>query len=59
MAKVCHRARTPGAWFNTIAPRRRGATLSPLSLRRYIMNAYGAMYAAQIVGGPEWLNKDA
>jgi len=23
------------------------------------MNAYGAMYAAQIVGGPDWLNKDA
>jgi uncharacterized protein (TIGR03435 family) len=36
-----------------------GVTLSPLSLRRYIMDAYGAMYAAQIVGGSEWLNKDA
>jgi uncharacterized protein (TIGR03435 family) len=36
-----------------------GVTLSPLSIRRYIMNAYGAMYAAQIVGGPDWLNKDA
>jgi uncharacterized protein (TIGR03435 family) len=36
-----------------------GATLSPLSIRRYIMNAYGAMYAAQIIGGPDWLNKDA
>jgi uncharacterized protein (TIGR03435 family) len=33
--------------------------LSPLSIRRYIMNAYGAMYAAQVVGGPDWLNKDA
>jgi uncharacterized protein (TIGR03435 family) len=36
-----------------------GATLSPLSIRRYIMNAYGAVYAAQIVGGPAWLDKDA
>jgi uncharacterized protein (TIGR03435 family) len=36
-----------------------GVTLSPLSLRRYIMNAYGAIYAAQIVGGPDWLNKDS
>jgi uncharacterized protein (TIGR03435 family) len=36
-----------------------GGGLSPLSIRRYIMNAYGAVYAAQIVGGPEWLNKDA
>jgi uncharacterized protein (TIGR03435 family) len=36
-----------------------GAFLSPLSMRRYIMNAYGAMYAAQVVGGPDWLNKDA
>jgi hypothetical protein len=36
-----------------------GATLSPLSIRRYIMNAYGAVYAAQVVGGPDWLNKDA
>ena len=36
-----------------------GVTLSPLSIRRYIMNAYGAMYAAQVVGGPDWLNKDA
>jgi uncharacterized protein (TIGR03435 family) len=36
-----------------------GATLSPLTIRRYIMDAYGAMYAAQIIGGPEWLNKDA
>lgn len=34
-------------------------SLSPLSIRRYIMNAYGAMYAAQIVGGPDWLSKDA
>jgi uncharacterized protein (TIGR03435 family) len=36
-----------------------GVTLSPLSIRRYIMNAYGAMYAAQVVGGPDWINKDA
>jgi uncharacterized protein (TIGR03435 family) len=36
-----------------------GGTLSPLSIRRYIMNAYGAVYPAQIVGGPDWLNKDA
>jgi uncharacterized protein (TIGR03435 family) len=33
--------------------------LSPLNARRYIMNAYGAMYAAQVVGGPDWLDKDA
>jgi len=32
---------------------------SPLNMRRYIMNAYGAMYAAQVVGGPAWLDKDA
>jgi uncharacterized protein (TIGR03435 family) len=36
-----------------------GVTLSPLSIRRYIMNAYGAVYAEQIIGGPDWLNKDA
>ncbi|WP_213806277.1 TIGR03435 family protein [Granulicella sp. dw_53] len=36
-----------------------GGFLSPLSIRRYIMNAYGAVYAPQIVGGPDWLNKDA
>ena len=36
-----------------------GMSLNPLSIRRYIMNAYGAMYAAQIVGGPDWLSKDA
>lgn len=36
-----------------------GSSLSPLSIRRYIMNAYGAIYAAQILGGPDWLNKDA
>jgi uncharacterized protein (TIGR03435 family) len=35
-----------------------GATLNPLSIRRYIMDAYGATYQAQVVGGPEWLNKD-
>lgn len=33
--------------------------VSPLSLRRYIMNAYGAMYAAQVVGGPDWLEKES
>src|ERR1035437_8198420 len=36
-----------------------GVTLSPLSIRRYIMDAYGAIYPAQIVGGPAWLDKDA
>ena len=36
-----------------------GGSLSPLSIRRYIMNAYGAVYASQILGGPAWLNKDA
>ena len=36
-----------------------GVTLSPLSIRRYIMNAYGAIYAPQIAGGPDWLNNDA
>lgn len=36
-----------------------GVFLSPLSIRRYIMNAYGAAYAPQVVGGPDWLNKDA
>jgi uncharacterized protein (TIGR03435 family) len=36
-----------------------GGSLSPLSIRRYIMNAYGAVYPAQVVGGPDWLNKDA
>jgi uncharacterized protein (TIGR03435 family) len=36
-----------------------GGSLSPLSIRRYIMNAYGAIYAPQIVGGPDWLNKAA
>lgn len=35
-----------------------GATLSPLSIRRYIMDAYDAMYQAQVIGGPDWLNKD-
>ena len=35
-----------------------GATLNPLSIRRYIMDAYGATYQAQVVGGPDWLNKD-
>jgi bla regulator protein blaR1 len=36
-----------------------GVSLSPLSIRRYIMNAYGAIYAPQVIGGPDWLNKDA
>jgi bla regulator protein blaR1 len=36
-----------------------GGSLSPLSIRRYIMDAYGALYPPQIVGGPDWLNKDA
>jgi uncharacterized protein (TIGR03435 family) len=36
-----------------------GDFLSLLSTRRYIMNAYGARYAEQVIGGPEWLNKDA
>jgi len=36
-----------------------GGSLSPLSIRRYIMNAYGAVYISQIIGGPDWLNKDA
>ena len=33
--------------------------VSPLNMRRYIMDAYGAMYPAQVVGGPAWLDKDA
>jgi len=33
--------------------------LSPLSIHRYIMDAYGAIYATQVVGGPDWLNKDS
>ena len=33
--------------------------LSPLSIRRYIMDAYGAIYLAQVVSGPEWLDKDS
>ncbi len=37
----------------------RSTSLSPLTIRRYIMNAYGAIYSAQIVGGPDWLDKDA
>jgi uncharacterized protein (TIGR03435 family) len=36
-----------------------GISLSPLSVRRYIMNAYGAIYPPQVIGGPDWLNKDA
>jgi uncharacterized protein (TIGR03435 family) len=36
-----------------------GASLNPLSIRRYIMDAYGARYSAQIVGGPDWLNNDS
>jgi uncharacterized protein (TIGR03435 family) len=37
----------------------RSTSLSPFSIRRYIMDAYGAIYAAQVVGGPDWLTKDA
>jgi uncharacterized protein (TIGR03435 family) len=36
-----------------------GGSLSPLSIRRYIMNAYGAIYSSQVIGGPDWLNKNA
>lgn len=36
-----------------------GISLSPLSIRRYIMDAYGAIYPPQVIGGPDWLNKDA
>jgi uncharacterized protein (TIGR03435 family) len=36
-----------------------GVSLNPLSIRRYIMDAYGAKYAAQIIGGPDWINKDS
>jgi uncharacterized protein (TIGR03435 family) len=36
-----------------------GGSLSPLTVRRYIMNAYGAVYLPQVVGGPDWLSKDA
>jgi uncharacterized protein (TIGR03435 family) len=36
-----------------------GASLNPLSIRRYLMDAYGAIYAAQVVGGPDWLTKDS
>jgi bla regulator protein blaR1 len=36
-----------------------GVSISPFSIRRYIMNAYGAICPAQVVGGPDWLNKDA
>jgi uncharacterized protein (TIGR03435 family) len=36
-----------------------GTFLNPLSLRRYIMDAYGAKYAAQVIGGPDWINKDS
>ena len=32
---------------------------NPLSILRYVMDAYGAMYPAQVVGGPDWLIKDA
>jgi uncharacterized protein (TIGR03435 family) len=35
-----------------------GTTLNPLTIRRYIMDAYGATYQTQVVGGPDWLNKD-
>jgi uncharacterized protein (TIGR03435 family) len=33
--------------------------INPLSIRRYTMDAYGAKYAAQIIGGPDWLNKES
>jgi uncharacterized protein (TIGR03435 family) len=36
-----------------------GTFLNPLSLRRYIMDAYGAKYAAQVIGGPDWINRDS
>jgi bla regulator protein BlaR1 len=36
-----------------------GGSLSPLTIRRYIMNAFGAAYPPQVVGGPDWFNKDA
>ena len=36
-----------------------GMTVSPLSVRRYIMDAYAAVYPAQVIGGPDWLEKDA
>jgi uncharacterized protein (TIGR03435 family) len=36
-----------------------GTTLNPFSIRRYIMDAYGATYRAQVVGGPDWIDKDA
>jgi len=34
-------------------------TVNPLSIRRYIMDAFGAMYPAQVVGGPDWINKNS
>ena len=36
-----------------------GYPVSPLSIRRYIMDAYGAIFKAQIAGGPDWLDKDS
>jgi uncharacterized protein (TIGR03435 family) len=36
-----------------------GMSVNPLSIRRYIMDAYGAINAQQIVGGPDWLGKDS
>lgn len=36
-----------------------GGSLNPLSVRRYIMNAYGAVDVSQVIGGPDWLNKDS
>ena len=35
-----------------------GTSLNPYSVRRYLMDAYGASYPVQIAGGPDWL-KDA
>jgi uncharacterized protein (TIGR03435 family) len=34
-------------------------TVNPLSIRRYIMDAFGAMYSSQVAGGPDWINKDS
>jgi uncharacterized protein (TIGR03435 family) len=36
-----------------------GESLSPLSIRRYIMDAYGAVDPQQVAGAPDWLSKDA
>src|SRR5580704_14988881 len=36
-----------------------GDSLNPLGIRQYIMLAYGAIYSPQVMGGPDWLNKDS